>query len=96
MTWARSEANSPRELARLWRSRFQHTNSVLMSEVCISAQKLTSCLVLPRDFSIENGELTPKLSVRRKVVEQHYAPRIEAVYAEAEAHGHPAHPAPGR
>ena len=53
-------------------------------------------LVLPRDFSIENGELTPKLSVRRRVVEQHYAPRIEAAYAEAEAHGHPAHPVPGR
>src|SRR4051812_32247081 len=27
-------------------------------------------LVLPKDFSIESGELTPKLSVKRKVVEQ--------------------------
>jgi len=53
-------------------------------------------LVLPQDFSIENGELTPKLSVRRRVVEQHYGPRIEAAYAEAEAHGHPVEPAPGR
>ncbi len=43
-------------------------------------------LVLARDFSIENGELTPKLSVRRKIVEQHYAEPIEALYAEAEAH----------
>ena len=47
-------------------------------------------LVLPRDFSIESGELTPKLSVRRKVVEKNYAERIEAVYAEAEAAGHSA------
>jgi len=47
-------------------------------------------LVLARDFSIETGELTPKLSVRRKVVEEHYAGRIEALYADAEAHGHPA------
>ena len=53
-------------------------------------------LVLPRDFSIENGELTPKLSVRRRVVEQHYAERIEAAYAEAEAHGPPAQSARGR
>ena len=43
-------------------------------------------LILPRDFSIESGELTPKLSVRRKIVEQHYADPIEALYADAEAH----------
>ncbi len=43
-------------------------------------------LILPRDFSIEGGELTPKLSVRRKVVEQHYAEPIEALFAEVEAH----------
>jgi long-chain acyl-CoA synthetase len=39
-------------------------------------------LVLPRDFSIESGELTPKLSVRRKVVEQRHRDAIEALYAE--------------
>ncbi len=38
-------------------------------------------LVLPRDFSIETGELTPKLSVKRKVVEANYATEIEALYA---------------
>ena len=51
-------------------------------------------LVLARDFSIESGELTPKLSIRRKVVEQHNADRIEALYAEAE--GHPHNPAEAR
>ena len=45
-------------------------------------------LILARDFSIESGELTPKLSVRRKVVEEHYADRIEAVYAGAGEGGH--------
>jgi long-chain acyl-CoA synthetase len=43
-------------------------------------------LILPRDFSIEGGELTPKLSVRRKVVEQRYAAPIEALFADAESH----------
>ena len=37
-------------------------------------------LLLPRDFSIETGELTPKLSVKRKVVEQRHAAAIEALY----------------
>ena len=37
-------------------------------------------LLLPRDFSIEAGELTPKLSVKRKVVEQRHAAAIERLY----------------
>ncbi len=41
-------------------------------------------LLLPRDFSIEGGELTPKLSVRRRVVEERYRDRVEALYREAE------------
>jgi long-chain acyl-CoA synthetase len=39
-------------------------------------------LLLPREFSIESGELTPKMSVKRRVVEQHYADQIERLYAE--------------
>jgi long-chain acyl-CoA synthetase len=39
-------------------------------------------LVLETDFTIERGELTPKLSVRRKVVEQNYRDRIAALYRE--------------
>jgi long-chain acyl-CoA synthetase len=37
-------------------------------------------LLLPKDFSIETGELTPKLSVKRKVVEQRHADAINALY----------------
>ena len=39
-------------------------------------------IIVERDFSIESGELTPKMSVKRKVVEKNYAAQIEAVYAE--------------
>ena len=53
-------------------------------------------LVLARDFSIEGGELTPKLSVKRKVVEHNYADRIDALYAGAEAHGASPDPAGAR
>ncbi|HZD86761.1 MAG TPA: long-chain fatty acid--CoA ligase [Gaiellaceae bacterium] len=36
--------------------------------------------VLPRDFSLESGEVTPTLKLRRRVVEQHFASEIEALY----------------
>ncbi|HRP07686.1 MAG TPA: long-chain fatty acid--CoA ligase [Gemmatimonadales bacterium] len=39
-------------------------------------------LITPSEFSIDGGELTPKLSVRRKVVEQKWAAEIEALYNE--------------
>jgi len=34
------------------------------------------------DFTIEGGELTPTLKVRRRVVEQKYKALIDAIYAE--------------
>jgi long-chain acyl-CoA synthetase len=36
--------------------------------------------ILPRDFSQEEGELTPTLKLRRRVVEEHFADEIERLY----------------
>jgi long-chain acyl-CoA synthetase len=38
--------------------------------------------ILPRDLTVEDGELSPTLKVKRRVVEQRYAALIEAAYAE--------------
>jgi len=42
-------------------------------------------VLLPQDFTIESGELTPKLSVKRRVVETKYKEQINAAYAASDA-----------
>jgi long-chain acyl-CoA synthetase len=41
--------------------------------------------ILPKDLTIESGELTPSLKVKRKVVEKNYAATLEKFYAGAMA-----------
>jgi long-chain acyl-CoA synthetase len=40
--------------------------------------------LLEREFTIERGELTPTMKVKRRIVEKAYADRIEALYADSE------------
>src|SRR5207253_353497 len=37
--------------------------------------------ILPRDFSAEEGEVTPTLKLKRRVVAEHFANEIEQLYA---------------
>jgi long-chain acyl-CoA synthetase len=37
--------------------------------------------VLPRDFTPDEGEVTPTLKLKRRICEQHFATEIEALYA---------------
>jgi long-chain acyl-CoA synthetase len=39
-------------------------------------------VVLPRDFTMEHGEITPTLKLRRRAVVEHFQSEIEALYAE--------------
>jgi long-chain acyl-CoA synthetase len=41
-------------------------------------------VLLPRDFSIEAGELTPTLKLKRKVIGENYKEKIEEMYAPTE------------
>jgi long-chain acyl-CoA synthetase len=42
-------------------------------------------VLIEKDFSIESGELTPTLKVKRRIVEQHYKDVIDATYAAGDA-----------
>jgi long-chain acyl-CoA synthetase len=37
--------------------------------------------LLPREFSIDKGEMTPKLSIRRKNILANFQSEVEAMYA---------------
>ena len=37
--------------------------------------------VLPRDFTMEDGEVTPTLKLRRRVVMEHFSDEVEALYS---------------
>ena len=38
--------------------------------------------ILPRDFTMEAGEITPTLKLRRRAVQEHFADEIDTLYAE--------------
>ncbi len=38
-------------------------------------------VILPRDFSMEHGEVTPTLKLRRRAVSEHFADELEQLYA---------------
>jgi long-chain acyl-CoA synthetase len=37
--------------------------------------------ILPRDFTLEDGEVTPTLKLRRRVVIEHFAEQIDSIYS---------------
>ena len=45
-------------------------------------EKIKKFAILPRPLSIEHGELTPTLKVKRSKVNEHFADVIESIYAE--------------
>jgi long-chain acyl-CoA synthetase len=44
-------------------------------------EQIGDFLLLDRGFTIESGELTPTLKLRRDVIAKNYADRIDAMYA---------------
>lgn len=50
-------------------------------------EQLKKIVLIAEEFSTENGTLTASMKLRRKVVEERYRERIEAMYGEAEMAG---------
>ena len=46
----------------------------------VRVEQIKRFAILPRDFTQEEGELTPTLKLRRRVVQEHFADEIEQLY----------------
>jgi long-chain acyl-CoA synthetase len=53
-------------------------------------EQLKKVLLVPDEFTIASGEITPSMKLKRKVVEKKYSAQIDALYAEAPAPAMPA------
>ena len=48
-------------------------------------ERMKRVIVVPDEFTAENGALTPTMKLRRRVVEDRYRRQIDEIYAQAEA-----------
>ena len=70
-----NEAHESPEIKEIVRKSVAEVNAKLAS-----FESIKNFAILPGDFSIETGELTPSLKVKRKVVDQRYAEVIDGLY----------------
>lgn len=55
-----------------------------VNEKLARVQTIKKFVIIPAEFSIDGGELTPTMKVKRKVVNQKYAREIESMYPQEE------------
>jgi long-chain acyl-CoA synthetase len=58
---------------------------VEINEKLARFESLKRVLLVPDEFTADNGALTPTLKLRRRVIEERYRPQIDDLYAQAEA-----------
>jgi long-chain acyl-CoA synthetase len=44
-------------------------------------ERIRKVALLPQEFSIDSGELTPTLKVKRRVIDERYGDLIETLYS---------------
>ena len=45
-------------------------------------EKIKRFALVPREFTQEKGEITPTMKIKRRILEEHFAEVIDALYAE--------------
>jgi long-subunit acyl-CoA synthetase (AMP-forming) len=55
-----------------------------INEKLARVQTIKRFVIVPREFTVEGGELTPTMKVKRKIVNQNYQAEIESLYPDGE------------
>jgi len=79
--WARTrgldgEVRASEQLKKELQAAVDEANSQLSRP-----EQIKRFAILPRDFSAEEGEVTPTIKLKRRICEQHFAADVEALYA---------------
>jgi long-chain acyl-CoA synthetase len=87
--WARAQGLPDQPMARLSQdpavvALVQRYVDELNAELA-TFESLKKFAILPADLTVEAGELTPSMKVRRRAVEERYASVLEKFYADAVA-----------
>jgi long-chain acyl-CoA synthetase len=77
---SRAELVSNPKVTALYQGIVEDTNKNLAR-----FEKLKRVLLVPDEFTADNGALTPTMKLRRRVVEDRYRKQIDDLYAQAEA-----------
>jgi len=80
-----AEVGEPADIAALARSEkvraiFQRGVDQVNAQLS-NVEAIKKFVILPNDLSVDGGELTPTLKVKRKVVNEKYAEQLEALYS---------------
>jgi hypothetical protein len=62
-----------------------HGGDDTLNEQLSGAEQITAFTILPTEWSVAGGELTPTLKLKRSVITRKYAGAIEAMYAQGES-----------
>ena len=71
----RAAGKSPEELERAVQEAVDGVNRDLSR-----FEQIKKFAILPREFSDAEGEVTPTLKLKRKVIEEHFAAEIDRLY----------------
>jgi long-subunit acyl-CoA synthetase (AMP-forming) len=79
-----SSARTPKEAAScpVFQGHLQREIDGVNGELA-RVQTIKRYVILPKELSVEGGELTPTMKVKRKVVNEKYKAEIESMYADA-------------
>ena len=78
----RGLSGKPADLVKSDAVQAEVTKAVDHANAAVSrAESIRKWEVLDRDFSLDDNEITPTMKVKRAVVAEHFADRIDAIYA---------------